>query len=140
MVSITADTNVLVRLATLDDPDQAAAAKVAVNQADLIVVPLPVLCELVWVLKSFYRLSRHDIAEAVRRLVASEKVKANLPAIKAGLALLEAGGDFADGVIAHLGATDGAPTFVSFDQAACDLLGQQGYQTHLLAADPNTKA
>jgi len=39
----------------------------------------------------------------------------NRPAAEAGLALLEAGGDFADGVIAHEGRWLGAEAFVSFD-------------------------
>ncbi len=51
---ITADTNVLVRAVVADDPGQAAAAIEALRQAEAIAVPLPVLCELVWVLRRAY--------------------------------------------------------------------------------------
>lgn len=52
---------------------------------------------------------------------------------KAGLALLEAGGDFADGIMAHEGRGLGGETFVSFDKKATALLSQQGEATRLLA-------
>jgi len=45
----------------------------------------------------------------------------NRPAAEAGLSLLEAGGDFADGVIAYEGRWLGADTFVSFDKKAVKL-------------------
>jgi hypothetical protein len=44
-----------------------------------------------------------EIAAAVRRLLDSANVLVNRPAAEAGLAMLDAGGDFADGVIAHEG-------------------------------------
>ena len=44
---ITADTNVLVRVLVHDDPDQARAAMDLLSRAELVAVPLPVLCELV---------------------------------------------------------------------------------------------
>jgi len=47
-------------------------------------------------------------------------------------ALLEAGGDFADGVIAHQGQWLGGDTFVSFDRQAVALLREQGVATQLL--------
>ena len=50
----------------------------------------------------------------------------NRPAVDAGLALLEAGGDFADGVIAYEGAWLGGETFVSFDKAAVTSLSELG--------------
>ncbi|EGG79200.1 transposase subfamily [Gluconacetobacter sp. SXCC-1] len=56
----------------------------------------------------------------------------NRPAVEAGLALLEAGGDFADGVIAHEGVWLGGETFVSFDKKAVSLLKKQGEKTRLL--------
>lgn len=51
---------------------------------------------------------------------------------EAGLALLEAGGDFADGVIAYDGDWLGAETFVSFDGQAVSLLEARGASVHLL--------
>jgi predicted nucleic-acid-binding protein len=48
------------------------------------------------------------------------------------LAVLEAGGDFADGVIAYEGAWLGGETFVSFDKKAVTLLTDQGHSARLL--------
>jgi predicted nucleic-acid-binding protein len=42
------------------------------------------------------------------------------------LAFLDAGGDFADGVIAHEGYWLGAETFVSFDKRAAELVEASG--------------
>lgn len=44
----------------------------------------------------------------------------------ARLALLETGGDFADGVMAHEGRWLGGETFVSFDKHAVALLTERG--------------
>jgi predicted nucleic-acid-binding protein len=53
--------------------------------------------------------------------------------VEAGLTILEAGGDFADGVIAHEGRFMGGETFVSFDKRAVSLISKQGQQATLLA-------
>ncbi len=52
---VTLDTNVLVRLATQDNPAQAALALRVFQKASLIAVPTPALCEMVWVLLRGYR-------------------------------------------------------------------------------------
>ncbi len=57
----------------------------------------------------------------------------NRPAVEAGLALLDAGADFPDCIIAHEGKWLGGETFVSFDKKAVTLLAQQGEATQLLA-------
>jgi predicted nucleic-acid-binding protein len=48
----------------------------------------------------------------------------NRTAIKLGLSVLDAGGDFADGVIAYDGDWLGAEEFVSFDSKAVSLILQ----------------
>lgn len=73
------------------------------------------------------------LVRAVRRLIDSANVVVNRPAAEAGLALLEAGGDFADGAIAHEGRWLGAETFVSFDRKAVKLISAQGGSARLLA-------
>ena len=60
-------------------------------------------------------------------------VAVNRPAAEAGLALLDTGGDFADGVIAYEGNWLGADTFVSFDKRAVKLLEAQGGSARLLS-------
>lgn len=66
------------------------------------------LCELVWVLRRVYRFSSSDCIGAIEALLASASVKVDRPAERAGLQLLAAGGDFADGVIAYGGRQLGA--------------------------------
>ena len=50
-VKVTADANVLIRAAVQDDVRQARRAAKILAEADLIAVPVPVLCEFVWVLR-----------------------------------------------------------------------------------------
>ena len=125
-MKITADTNVLVRALVQDDPDQAQLAAMVLQQADLIAVPLPVLCELVWVLRRLYQFSCDDCVLAIQTLIASRSVVVDRPAVDLGLRLLAAGGDFADGAIAIAGCALGADTFVSFDRQATLLLQDCG--------------
>lgn len=117
-VNITADTNVLVRALVGDDPAQAAEATRVLRE----------------VLKRVYGFAVADIAAAIRSLLAAGTVHLDRQAVVAGLALLEAGGDFADGVIAHQGQWLGGETFVSFDRQAVALLRGQGVATQLLVA------
>jgi len=129
---ITADTNVLVRAVIEDHAHQSKVAQTALKAAELVAIPIPSLCELVWVLSQGYKIPPRDIAEAIRRLTNSANVVVNRPAAEAGLALLEAGGDFADGVIAFEGNWLGADTFVSFDKKAVKLMEAQGGAARLL--------
>jgi predicted nucleic-acid-binding protein len=121
-VRIIADTNLLVRAATLDHPVQGPLAANALAEAETVALPLPALCELAWVLSRAYRIATADIALAIRRLLDSANVVVDRPAAEAGLAQLESGGDFADGVIAFEGRSLGADIFVSFDRDAVKLL------------------
>jgi predicted nucleic-acid-binding protein len=132
-VKITADTNVLVRAIMDDDDRQSKAAQAALAKADMIALALPSLCELVWVLSQGYKIPAVEIADVMRRLIDGATVVVDRPAVEAGLALLDAGGDFADGVIAYEGSWLGAETFVSFDKDAVKLLRAQGGSVRLLA-------
>ncbi|MFA6230639.1 MAG: type II toxin-antitoxin system VapC family toxin [Rhodanobacter sp.] len=131
-MKIVADTNVLLRVIVADDASQSQAALAALEQADLVAVSLHALCELVWVLHRSYDVSRADIAVAIRHLVNTQNIVLNRPAVEVGLSVLDAGGDFADGVIAFEGQWLGGETFVSFDQKAVALLTAQGRSTLLL--------
>src|SRR5215470_14060959 len=129
---ITVDTNVLVRAITGDDESQSKVAQLELAKADVVALALPALCELVWVLSQGYKVPSAEIAEAIRRLINSGNVVVNRHAVEAGLALLDAGGDFADGVIAHEGRWLGAETFVSFDKRAVEMLKEQGVAAKVL--------
>src|SRR5512138_1535338 len=117
-MKITADTNVLVRILVEDDAEQSKAAEAILKKADVVAIPIAALCELVWVLSQGYKISFEDIADAIRRLINAENAVVNRPLAEAGLAFLDAGGDFADGVIVYEGSWLGADTFVSFDKKA----------------------
>ena len=130
---VTADTNILVRAVVRDDERQAEAAASLLREAELIAVPLPCLCELVWVLRRVYGFGQPDISAALRALLGAGNVAVDRPAVDAGLAVFEAGGDFADGLIAHEGRWLGGEVFVSFDRKAVALIANQGEQTRLLA-------
>lgn len=133
-MKLTADTNLLVRAVTEDEPRQSKAAQTILRKADIVALTIPALCEMAWVLSRGYKTSASDIAEAIRRLVGGANVVVNRPALEAGLAMLEAGGDFADGVIAYEGNWLGADTFISFDKNAVNLLEAQGLSAELLSA------
>ena len=130
-MKITADTNVLVRAIVGDNPKQAKAAQDELKRAEIVAVATPTLCELVWVLAQGYKISA-EVADAVRVLINSTNVVVDRLAAEAGLAMLEAGGDFADGAIAYEGQRLGADVFVSFDKQAVKLLEAQGAGARLL--------
>lgn len=125
-MKVVVDANVLVRAAVRDDAVQARVAAKVLTDAGVIALALPCLCEFVWVLRKVYGLQTQDIAAAIRALLAAENVRVNRPAAEAGLWMLEAGGDFADGVIAYEGNWLGGESFVSFDKQAVALLTAAG--------------
>lgn len=128
---IAVDTNVLVRAVVQDDPSQAEIASKIVK-AEMLAVATSCLCEFVWVLRRVYGFRSSAIAATIRELLAAGNVEANRPAAEAGLAMLDAGGDFADGVIAYEGRWLGAETFVSFDAKAVELLNGLGESARVL--------
>jgi predicted nucleic-acid-binding protein len=132
-VRITVDTNILIRAVVRDHPRQAAAAAKLLREAETIAAPLPCLCEFAWVLRSVYGLSPRDIHAAILALLNTANVAVNRPAVEAGLAVLAAGGDFADGLIAFEGKFLGGETFLSFDRKAVALLTKQGHRARVLA-------
>lgn len=130
---ITADTNVLVRAAVLDEPAQSRLAVAALLEAEAVAVTLPALCEFAWVLTRGYKRKATEVAAAMRKLAESEGVLVDRPALEAGLSVLERGGDFADGVIAFEGRRAGGRIFASFDRDAVELIGATGGETRLLS-------
>ena len=131
-MKITVDTNVLIRAVVRDDEKQARAAAKLLKNAEVAAVPLPCLCEFAWVLNRLYGFGNSEISAAIHALLNAENVAVNRPAVEAGLAVLHAGGDLADGLIAYEGRWLGGETFVSFDKKAVALIASQGIQTALL--------
>lgn len=132
-MNVTVDTNVLVRAITGDHPRQSKLAQRELANADFVALTLPALCELVWVLARGYKISNLEIADAIRRLIDSANVLVNRPAVATGLAHLEAGGNFADGIIVYEGNWLGGETFISFDKEAVKLTQASGVSARLVS-------
>ncbi|HEX7856803.1 MAG TPA: type II toxin-antitoxin system VapC family toxin [Sphingobium sp.] len=130
-MKVTLDTNVLVRLITDDDPVQGKLARKLAAGAELIAMPLPALVEMCWVLERAYDFPKSDVARALRALINADNAATDFPAVEAGLSLLDAGGDFADGVIAHDGQWLGGETFLSFDKKAVRILQESGHAARI---------
>ena len=131
-MKISIDTNILARLVLQDEPKQAKIASELLRTANFVAIPLPCLCELVWILKSKTKLSNEEIISILENILEVQKFALNRPAVEAGLKLLKIGGDFADGVMEYEGSSLGGETFYSFDKKAIRLLKEQGKNVQLL--------
>jgi len=125
-MKVSVDTNILARAILGDDPRQSALARRLLREASLIAVSSACLCELVWVLRRSAKLSKEDVAAAVRALLNTGNVVMDRPAVEAGLMILEDGGDFADGIMAYESQWLGGEMFMSFDEQAVALLSRRG--------------
>ena len=132
-MKIIVDSNVLVRAAVRDNARQARIAAGVLRDAEAIVVSLASICEFVAVLRGVYRFSREDVSTALSALINAGNVEVNRPAVEAGIMVMNAGGEFADGVIAYEGRWVGGETFVSFDRKAFPVAAVLGQKPKLLA-------
>lgn len=110
------DTNLLVRLLTNDDPEQARRVADLIDASSACFVPITVVLELEWVLRGAYQLSREAIIRALRGLIAIRHL--HLEQEEQVLQALEAYGqglDFADAL--HLLRSEGCAALVSFDRS-----------------------
>lgn len=128
---IAVDTNVLLRFLLAEDATQHKAAVQALEEAKTVITPLVALCEVAWVLSRTYDLTRVEIAAMLRALTGIENVEYDVSEVEAGLAMLDAGGDFADGVIARQGRLRRADMFLSFDLKAIKRLNAFGQPASL---------
>ena len=110
---IAVDTNVLVRLLTGDDPQQATRAK-ALFEAETILLTKTVLLETEWVLRRLYGFAREQVIEALMKLVSLANVRCDDEATVVDALLWAKGGlDFADAM--HLASARPAESFATFD-------------------------
>ncbi len=108
------DTNVIVRIVTNDDPEQAQRA-VALFERERIFIAKTVLLEVEWVLRFSYHLPRGIIAPTLRKVVGLQQVEVENPdEIFIALDGYEKGLDFADAL--HLASSGRAEGFATFDQ------------------------
>ena len=117
------DTNLLVRLLTNDDPQQARRVAELIDASSACFVPITVVLELEWVLRGAYQLPREAILHALRGLIAirqlhleqEEQVLQALDAYAQGL-------DFADAL--HRLRSEGCAALVSLDRALVSRAGE----------------
>ena len=107
------DTNVLVRALTLDDAAQAARGQDLLRGHEVF-IPVTVILELEWVLRSHYLHSTAVIAQTIEKIVTLENVVVGEhAAVLAAAAKLAQGWDFADAL--HHALSEGCDDFVTFD-------------------------
>lgn len=112
---IAVDTNLLVRYAMRDDPEQAARAASFLENHDCLVLRSVVL-ETGWVLASGYGLSREQVVERIRHILCLPRVfTEGVEDVLRAIDWHERGMDLADAI--HLSATlEAAESFATFDK------------------------
>jgi predicted nucleic-acid-binding protein len=127
---IALDTNVVIRFLLQDDKAQSARAARLFNGAavrgDRLFLSDIVLCEVVWVLHSRYRLPRADVAQALANLFQAEHLSfRDIEGLTRALAAFRSGkGDFADYLIREHAREVGCETVRTFDKP---LLKEDGF-------------
>ena len=123
------DTNVLVRFLVQDDAAQGEAAtrviRTGVEAGSPLFVPVTVLLELEWVLRSAFGFQKASVLQALFRLLGSfELVFESESAVETALAQYEGGSaDFADCLHVALAGQAGAQPLWTFDKAAARVEG-----------------
>ncbi len=109
-----ADTNVLVRFLTGDDPRQASRSRALIGR-EPVFIPRTVVLETEWVLRAVYDLPAGRIIPALRALAGlPDLVIEDASLVAKALDWAETGLDFADAL--HLAAAAGCETFLTFDK------------------------
>ena len=123
------DTNVLVRYLVQDDDRQLAAARklilAAVRAGETLYVPITVLLELEWVLRSSFGFEKEQIVATLSSLLATVELSfESEAAAEIALALYQRGqADFSDCVHVALAHAAGQSPLWTFDRAASKLDG-----------------
>ena len=123
------DTNVLVRYLVQDDDRQLAVARklvlAAVRAGETLYVPITVLLELEWVLRSSFGFEKEQIVATLSSLLASVELSfESEAAAEIALALYQRGqADFSDCVHVALAHAAGQSPLWTFDRAASKLDG-----------------
>ena len=125
------DTNVLVRYLVQDDAVQGDAAARLINQGVLagspLYVPVTVLLELEWVLRSVFSFDKPAVLKVMFGLIGSFELGfQSETAVELALAQFQRGAaDFADCLHAALAAQAGEQPLWTFDKAAAQVDGAQ---------------
>lgn len=116
------DTNVLVRALLQDDPAQGRRAAALLGTGP-IYIPITVILELEWVLRSRYGCPPRTIADAMERLaILDNAIVGEQAAVGAAAAKLRDGWDFADAL--HHALSSGCDEFATFDKGLARRAGR----------------
>ena len=108
------DTNIVVRCLVKDDEAQSARAR-AIVRGGAILVPLTVVLECEWALRSLYGFSRSAVLAALEAFCGAPGVAVGeAAAVKRAFRLAQQGLDFADAL--HLAQASQCEAFVTFDK------------------------
>jgi len=112
---IAVDTNLLVRILTNDDPNQARRALKILNTDDIF-IPKTVLLETEWVLRHAYEIDRSNIINGFQKLLGLSNVNLEDPdTIYQAISWYENKYDFADAL--HLASSRRCVSFATFDRS-----------------------
>ena len=118
------DTNVLIRYIVQDDPGQSRIATRMIEEnlspENKGFIPSIVLCEVIWVLKRFYRQPKEQLLLVVKTILETEvfEVEHRDCAWRAYYDFDEGTADFSDYYICQVNKSCGAPFTVTFDETA----------------------
>ncbi len=126
---IAVDTNLLVRILTNDDPDQARRALEILNNDDIF-IPKTVLLETEWVLRYAYEIDRANVLTGFQKLLGLPNVNVEDPdTIYQAISWYENKFDFADAL--HLASSRRCVSFATFD-SSCIKKAQQASSIEMI--------
>ena len=112
---IAVDTNLLVRILTNDDPNQAQLAA-EIMKSDAVFIAKTVLLETEWVLRHAYGIDKQGVVNGFQRLMGLANIRFEKQSqVFQALSWFDAGLDFADAL--HLASSARAEAFATFDSA-----------------------
>ena len=112
---IAVDTNLVVRILTNDDPNQARRA-VKILKSDDIFIPKTVLLETEWVLRHAYEIKRSKIIFGFQKLIGLPNLRVEDPdSVYQAISWYENKLDFADAL--HLASSKKCASFATFDSS-----------------------
>jgi predicted nucleic-acid-binding protein len=120
------DTNVLIRFLVKDDERQSGIVYKIFKQAEfnneILYVPLLVVLDIIWVLESVYKTSRHDILESINDLLLMPILEFEAqPTILSFISSAqESSTDLSDLLIAYAAKSAGCEGMLTFDKRASE--------------------
>ena len=119
---IALDANLLLRYLTQDDPVQSPKATRVIQrltQEEPGFVSLVTVLEIVWVRRSIYKRTAHEIADEIEMMLAADTLEVqNEQQVYQAVIALRRTGEFEDGLIGALGLWRGCSATLTFDDNA----------------------